>query len=327
MAQNEKHIKSTITTTSDVMYAIFTGMTATINGSTQVALQWADNDITHAVYNGSSYAANAGAVTAASYFDAANSFLVVEPALAMPGGARWQFQVTRTGTGNTNLFCKFASRGGWNYATKVFANGAGQPTTGNIDAFSGGAPGTNKRCLLSICNMDTYGTSTSYAYLRMIVWDQTGASATKSFYVGGYIPFDQANNTSPACLLVGQVGTATSGNTQGTIVKSWGYATTGANCLNRIPPDYTGSQTNLNTAGYGYIKALDPSLVGGNLGPNGEWVEFPMYMYSIDDAAFYGYFGKYTMFGGDVTRTMATRDSTQKYLIFYDTVIRFDPTA
>jgi hypothetical protein len=327
MSQNEKHTKTTVTTTSDVMYAIFTAMTATINGSVQVALRWADNDITHAVNNGTTYATNAGSVTAASYFDAANSFLVVEPATAMPNGSRWQLQVTRTGTGNTNLFCKFASRGGWTSGTKVFANGAGQPTTGNIDAFNAGAPGTNKRCLVSICNMDTYGSSTSYAYIRMIVWDQTTPAATKTFYCGGYIPFDQANNTTPCCLLVGQIATASSGVAQGTISKSWGWTTTGANCLNRIAPDYAGTQTNLNTAGYGYMKSVDPSLAAGNLGPSGEWVEFPMYMYSIDDAAFYGYFGKYTMFGGDVTRTMATRDSTQKYLIFYDTVVRFDPTA
>lgn len=327
MSQNEKHTKTTVTTTSDVMYAIFTTLTATINGSVQVALRWADNDITHAVYNGTSYAGSVGSVTAATYFDAANSFIVIEPADAMPNGSRWQLQITRTATTNLNLFCVFASRGGWVYSTRTFAAGAGQPTTGNIDAFCGAIPGTNKRCLVSVSNMDTYGTGTSYAYLRMIIWDQTGVLATKSFYAGGYIPFDQTNNTTPCCFLAGQVGTAAAGLGQGSITKSWGYTTTGSNCLNRIPPDYNGTQTNLNTAGYGYIKSVDPSLASGNLGPSGEWVNFPMYIYSIDDASFFGYFGKYTLFGGSVTRTMATRDSTQKYLTMYDAMIRFDPAA
>lgn len=306
----EKHQKTTITSVGDAMYAIFQMVTT----SGQTAIRWADNTDTHAIYSGSAFIA-ASSVTSTTFNNTA-SYMVIESSAAMPSGRRWQAKISRGGA-NTNLYVNFAPRGSWNYLTPGFDT-ANYPYTGDIDAWA--ASTTSGRVLISTSDLDTYGSGTTYSYLRLVVWDSAGTAMVKSFYVGGYIPFDQTNNLNPAVLLArNPVIAAGATNT------SWGFSTSGANCINRIPPDYTGAAKNLTAQGYAHCATLDTSYAHRDM--SGNWANLPVYVRCIDDSGYAGYFGKYTMFAGDQGRTLATADSAGEYLTCNDLVLRWKPTA
>lgn len=310
----EKHQKTTITSVGDIMYAIFT----MIQTSGQTAVQWADTATAtlvgnHAIWNGSAFIA-AASVTSTT-FNTTSSYMVIESTAAMPSGRRWQAKLSR-GAANANLYVNFAPRGSWNYLTPGFDT-TSYPSTGDIDCLSNNST-TAGRVLVSTSDLDTYGTSTTYSYLRFMIWD--GTSIVKSLYVGGYIPFDQTNNTNPAVVLTRSPfwNTASTG--------TWGSTVTGSGAnFNRISPDYTGATKSLSAAGFAHIKAIDTSIV--NRDPNANWVNFPVYIRCVDDASFFGYFGKYTMFAGDTSRSLATADSNNEYLAVNDLVMRWKPSA
>ena len=315
MATAEKHQKTTVNSVADVMAAIF-NMVIT---SGQDAVQWADTanaaDGSRALFNGTGFTTAAAVTTAgpSTYFTNTSSYLIIESKATMPGplNLRWQAKISRT-AGNNSLYVNFAPRGG-------MVSGAFPGTvisTGALDCF-GGIWGAGSRVLVSTSDLDTYGSGTNYAYLRIIMWESS--AVTKGFYVGGYIPFDQTNNLYPAvCLLrVPNLG-AGSG--------TWSYPSTGASNYNRISPEYAGTTLNLAAAGYAHIKAMD-TITYVNRDPNANWVNFPVYIRCVDDSSFFGYFGKYTMFAGDTFRTLATADGAGQYLAINDLVMRWNPTA
>ena len=305
----EKHQKTTVASVTDVMFAIFNMVTT----AGQTAVRWADNTDTHAIFNGTGFVA-IGSVTSSAFFTNTSSYMVIESSALMPSGSyRWQAKISR-GSGDGHLYVNFAPRGSWNYATPAF-NTATYPTTGNIDAFNGTTIGTS-RVLVSACDMDSYGSSVPYAYLRVLMWEASGTVIDKGFYVGGYIPFDQTNNLNPASLL------AKNPTLSGAAV-SWSYPNANGNSLNRISPEYTGATLSLAAAGYAHVKALDTSIV--NRDPNGNWTDFPVYCRCADDSSFFGYFGKYTMFSGDTSRSIGTADSAHEYLSVNDLVMRWKP--
>ncbi len=241
--------------------------------------------------------------------------MVIESTATMPSGRRWQAKISR-GAANSNLYVNFAPRGSWNYATPAFDT-ANYPTTGNIDALNNVST-TTGRVLVSTSDLDTYGSGTTYSYLRVIVWDNSGASMQKAFYVGGYIPFDQTSNTNPAVAFVKNptIGASTTTN-------SWGYSTTGASCPNRISPDYDGHNHDLSAQGYAHLTTLDTSYTHRDMSAN--WTNLPVYIRCIDDTGFAGYWGKYTAFAGDTGRSLAVADSAAEYLTCNDLVIRWKP--
>ena len=310
----EKHQKTTITSVGDIMYAIYT----MVQTSGQTAVRWADtagaSDGSRAIYSGTAFIA-ASSVTSTT-FNATGSYMVIESSATMPSGRRWQAKISR-GAANANLYVNFAPRGSWNYATPGFDT-ANYPYTGDLDAL--GATTTSGRVLISTSDLDTYGSSTTYSYLRVIVWDSAGAAMSKSLYVGGYIPFDQTNNTNPAVSML-RVPTILTGTT----AFSWGYASSGSNCLNRIPPDYTGVAKNLAAQGYAHCTTLDTSYAHKDM--SGNWVNLPVYVRCIDDTGYAGYFGKYSQFAGDALRSLAIADSAAEYLTCNDLLIRWKPTA
>lgn len=321
----EKHQKTTITSIADVMYAIFT----MVQTSGQTAVRWADYDNapngSRAIYSGTAFIA-ASSVTAATFSNSA-SYMVIESSVAMPSGRRWQVKISRSGT-TTNLYVNMAPRGSWNYLTPGF-DYTNYPYTGwngtsvvetTLDALGGATPNGTGRVLVSTSDLDTYGSNTTYAYLRVLIWDNSGGSIVKGFYVGGYIPFDQTNNTNPVVLLTRWPYFNNSAS-----AASWGYGIGNASNYNRISPDYTGATRNLNAAGYAYVACITTTIV--NRDPNGNWVNFPLYVRCIDDAAFFGYFGRYTMFAGDTSRSLATADSNGEYLTVNDLIMRWKPTA
>jgi hypothetical protein len=311
----EKHQKTTISTgVVDIMYAIYT----MVQTSGQTAIRWADTagaaDGSRAIYSGSAFIA-ASSVTSSTFANTA-SYMVIESSVAMPSGRRWQAKISR-GAANSNLYVNFAPRGSWNYATPGFDT-ANYPYTGDLDAL--GAATTSGRVLVSTSDLDTYGSGTTYSYLRVVIWDSAGSAMLKSLYVGGYIPFDQTNNTNPAVALIRSPNIGA-----GTTTVSWGYSTSGASNLNRIPPDYTGTAKNLTAQGYAYLATLDTSYAHRDM--SGNWCNMPVYIRCIDDAGFAGYFGKYSMFAGDTGRTLATADSAAEYLTCNDLVLRWKPSA
>lgn len=309
----EKHQKTTVANVNDVMYAIFT----MVQTSGQTAVRWADyagaSDGSRAIYSGSAFIA-ASSVTASTFANT-SSYMVIESSAAMPSGRRWQVKISR-GAANANLYCNFAPRGSWNYATPGFDT-ANYPTSGNVDAFKNVTIATS-RVLVSTSDLDSYGSSTPYAYLRVLLWESSGTVIGKGFYAGGYIPFDQTNNTNPAILLSRNPSLQAGSD-------SWSYATTGSSNANRISPEYTGATHDLSAAGYAHIKAIDTAIV--NRDPNANWVSFPVYCRCIDDSSFFGYFGKYSMFAGDTSRSLATADSANEYLAVNDLVMRWKPSA
>ena len=309
----EKHQKTTITSVGDIMYAIYTMVTT----SGQTAVQWADtagaSNGSRAIYSGSAFIA-ASAVTSTT-FNSTSSYMVIESTAAMPSSRRWQAKISR-GAANANLYVNFAPRGSWNYATPGFDT-TNYPYTGDIDCLSNNTTAAG-RVLVSTSDLDTYGSGTTYSYLRFMLWD--GTAIVKSMYVGGYIPFDQTNNTNPAVVFTRSPFWNTASN------GTWGSTSTGAVAnFNRISPDYTGATKSLAAAGYAHIKAIDTTIV--NRDPNANWVNFPVYIRCVDDASFFGYFGKYTMFAGDTSRSLCTADSNNEYLVVNDLVMRWKPSA
>ena len=305
----EKHQKTTVNNVNDVMYAIFT----MVQTAGQSAVQWADTAGASAVgnrgiFDGTNLIA-ASAVTSSTFANT-SSYMVIESSAAMPSGRRWQVKISR-GAANANLYTNFAPRGSWNYSTKVFDT-ANYPTTGNIDSF-GGAIG-NSRVLVSTSDLDAYGSSTPYAYLRVMLWESTVVN--KGFYAGGYIPFDQTNNTNPAILLARTPSLGGAGVT-------WSYSTANGNCVSRISPEYTGATHDLSVAGYAHLTSLDTTYTHRD--PNANWVNLPVYCRCIDDSSFFGYFGKYTMFAGDTSRSLCTGDSANEYLAVNDLTMRWKP--
>lgn len=318
----EKHQKTTIVNVADVMAAIFN----MVQTSGQTAVRWADTaggvDGAHALYGTGATFSNATAVAAAgasTFFANTGSYMVIESTATMAtSGNRWQVKISR-GAANSNLYINFAPRGGWAYnsGTPISSTFTGI-STGNLDSF-GAALSASNRILISTSDLDTYGSGTTYSYLRVLLWDGTAANINRGFYVGGYIPFDQTNNVNPSVCLVRNPTTTASA------ALSWAWNASGSSCLNRISPEYTGTTLNLAAAGYAHIKAMDNTIV--NRDPNANWVNFPVYLRCIDDSSFFGYFGKYTMFAGDTLRTLATADSANEYLTVNDLVMRWKPSA
>ena len=315
----EKHQKTTVANVADVLAAIFN----MVQTSGQTAVRWADTagaaDGSRALYSGTALvtAASVTSTGPATFFANTSSYMVIESTATMAtSGNRWQVKISR-GAANSNLYVNFAPRGGWSYSTLTFP-AASVISTGNLDSF-GAALSASNRILVSTSDLDTYGSGTTYSYLRVLLWDGTAANVTRGFYVGGYIPFDQTNNVNPSvCLVRNPTTTATT-------ALSWAYTTLGSSCLNRISPEYTGTTLSLAAAGYAHIKAIDTSIV--NRDPNANWVNFPVYIRCIDDSSFFGYFGKYTMFAGDTARTLCTADGAGEYLAVNDLVMRWKPTA
>jgi len=296
---SEAHVAYTgIGSVEDVMYAIFQFMDNSGTGRSASGVQWADNDITHAVHNGSSFAANSAAVTGASYFNG-TSYMVIESATAMPSGNRWSCKIHKTGN---DLKYDFGPRDGWDYGRQDF--GVSGVSSGLILWNDENDPTTGTTVMISASNMDTYGASaTVVEYFRCMIREVTLNDGSQfqvgSIRVGGYIPTDAVNDTNPACVLAG-LPTVDSDN------EGWGKVSTAIGYqMSVCPPDTDGSETDLGAGRAAcYIASTGTSnQAPGNDSNNlsrtraGQWVNFPVFLISIPAADTVGYYGKYDMFG------------------------------
>ena len=327
----EKHVKYALGTTTriaDMMWCIYQFVLT----SGQTAVRFADNNVLHAVYNGTAYATP----TSSTDFPT-GSFIVLESSATMPSGHRWQVKFSRT----TAVYSTLSTVGGWDYLTNAFTSSGGStppgitpPVTDTL-IWSATGTGTTAQLLISSSDLDTYGASAiSYSYISVHEWFSTtseGVQFLNSSYVGGYVPTNMTNNTNPVCILARVPSLENIG----------GAPNFGANSVSlsecRIAPDYNFATTTLNqVASYAFITSVsaDNGGVPGSsnyakdlLGGGGQWVNFPVYVVSGPGAAVLGYFGKYTMFGGYSGRVDATPDTANEYVVINDLVFRWKPSA
>lgn len=315
---------SAATRTGEIMYSIF----QFISSSGQNAIRFAYGSTGAAVSSSIGYG---GSPTAANFVS--GSFIVLEPAAALPSGYRWQ---TKIEYGPVNAVSSTLSTvGGWEGgATKNFIAastnnppGITPPVTDAIPWVTA-APTQGDLLLISSCDLDTYGTGTSVPYFR--VMQKTGYSgatfAAGSMYVGGYIPLEK-QNTNPVCLLARLPSPLYNNGYY------WGTSTNSTTNLTRVAPDYTFTATSLTAsyAGlgsvtfYGNLTSVGSSPMAKDL--DGGWVNLPVYVGHVNNAITLGYFGKYNMLSGYNGRAIGTCDSSEEYMNVYGFYMRWKPSA
>ena len=324
---SEAHVLYTgIASVEAVMYAMFQFIDNGGSGRSSSGVRWADNDISHALYDGSSFESDRTQVTGASYFNTSGCYMVIESASTMPSGNRWQCKIRKSGN---DLEYDFGPRGGWTYGSN---NWGSSPKSGLITWNDGGDPASGSTVLISSCDLDTYGaSSTKVEYFRLCVRENSYSDGSQfgrySIRVGGYIPTDAVNDTNPACVLAGDPDVYT-GN------YNWGKTGATSYCINCIPPDTNGSETDLSVGqAYGYITSVSTSAQSpGNDGVTfavtraGQWVNFPVFLISQSSTATVGYFGKYDMFGLPGTyRTDGDADANTEYIVANSLLLRWNP--
>ena len=291
----------------DFLYEIFVFVYN--GGSGRPGVRFADNDITHAVYSGSAYAANAASVSSSLFFATSGGFVVLESKTAMPSGNRWQVMIKATST--SIVAYEFGPRGGWAYASNAFPSTVSK--TGNISIFES-FPRASSRILFSSSDMDTYSnSSTPVEYFRLLLRATASVSYYTGFRVGGYIPFDQINDTNPCCVLSGPP-TLTNSST------NWGDL--GSSSWSRIPGDNTGTNLDLSKS---WCTTAQITSFTSFVTRASAWVNFPVYVYQFEGSYIVGHFGKYDIMQGQTSRTNGAADSTSSYIVVNNYIMRYKP--
>jgi hypothetical protein len=272
------HQSYVTTTVGEMGWAMYQFLT---DGS-QTAMQIV-NDGTLAVYNGSSYAVPTGP----SDFSTTGSFIVVEPTFDNPSGARrWQAKITKTGASQWSI--EGSPNGGFSTGTSNFGS---EPVTGDQLWFTDISPTLSDQLYISSDDSDTWDSGTKkYGWFRVIFRDQSAGTGNVAytFYVGGYIPFDVANDVDPFVMLARQPKLWETFADE----FSWGFS-----------------------AGYAFIASNAVHSVaafGRSATRNGTQVELQVFVHGITNWCL-GYFGENTMIalGEDVTNWSANTAGTR----------------
>jgi len=251
-----------------------------------------------------------------------NSFMVLEVNFANPGGRKWQVKITRVSTTVINI--EASPNGGWVIASAV--SGAtdsfvGQPTTGALALFGGSGLllGAGDQVYLSSADLDTYGIANKYGWIRGVIYDSSGSTVPWAFYVGGYIPFDETNDTDPFVVLVGapqlNIGSQT-----------WSNTSTGATNRNRVPSENGLAVTSLVASGYAaaysnYALVVDDKCLT-RAGTN---VEMQVFVHDIGTSQCLGYFGENTMVGISDTVSLLTVSTASPRIAVNNFGMRWNP--
>jgi len=250
-----------------------------------------------------------------------NSFMVLEVDFANPGGRKWQVKITRISTILVSV--EASPNGGWTIASAV--SGAtdsfvGQPTTGALALFSSGfLLGSGDQVLLSSADLDTYGIANKYGWLRGVIYDSSASAVPWAFYVGGYIPFDETNDTDPFVVLVGSPQLNIGAQT-------WSFTSTGTSNRNRVPSENGLAVTSLVASGYAaaysnYALVVDDKCLT-RVGAN---VEAQVFVHDIGASQCVGYFGENTMVGISDTVSLLTVSTASPRIAVNNFGMRWNP--
>lgn len=250
-----------------------------------------------------------------------NSFMVLEVDFANPGGRKWQVKITRVST--TSISIEASPNGGWTIASAV--SGAtdsfvGQPTTGALALFGAGfLLGAGDSVYLSSADLDTYGIANKYGWLRCIVYDSSGSTVPWAFYVGGYIPFDETNDTDPFVALVGAPQLNLGSQT-------WSFTTVGGSNRNRVPSENGLAVTSLVASGYAVAYSNYAVVVDDKcLTRAGANVEAQVFIHDIGASTCLGYFGVNTMVGISDTVSLLTISTASPRIAVNNFGMRWNP--
>jgi len=308
----------------------------------QSVIRFAGNDMSGSVADGTTFATIAdNPLTGSSAGDGwwgDESYIVLESVDQYPGGGRWQCKVTLD-TNGYDMYAQMSVIESWDAGVGISYGNADfdstvSPITANTSSIGSqwndsNAPNANAQWMFSTANMDTYNNgANSYSYFMWHIYEPTATEESKfleSGYVGGYIPVDVISDTRPACLLL-RVPDARDYSTR------WGDDTTGnrTNCRGSTSPDYDQAEKDLENAGYACIQNHYAGL-GVSSGVymkdiNGQWVNTPIYLISINAAAIKGHFGQYTFLAGGQERNDGIQDYAQKYVVINNMLFRWNPS-
>jgi hypothetical protein len=253
----EFHQQVAVNSTKSMMWALYQFIT---NGSQNVVNLVVDNTFT-AVFidpteTNTPIDGGGGQYATPTNEDAFSigSFIVIEVAFANPGGRTWQAKLERVSS-TTTLGYEGSPNGGFTIASVssgLTDSFVGEPTTGMINWFTA-LPAGGDQFYLSSSDLDTYGAGAKYGYLRALFYDSSGLDVNWGFYVGGYVPFDETNDTDPFLMLGGRPQMSDTGTSGSAIY--WGRIPTSSN-LNRLPLENGQAVQSMVSNGYCCVSAI-----------------------------------------------------------------------
>ena len=318
----EKHAAVNMTTADWGQYLqlLFTFVNSTQSGIVRFA-QSSHDGSTYAVKVGGSFWNGSATVSESDWQD--NDYMVIEPVNEYPGGGRWQVKIKSSDVSDdeTNeCTVEVAWSGGYDTSAENFGSNV---TTGELDDIHYSKFTTSDSFYFSCSNSDSYvnnsGTQT-YTYIRALMKDDSASDGGKfmGWYVGGYIPVEPNSDTKPVALLtkIARAGSSTN---------YWGSTSSSSGTGGRLPGAFDhGSGAGSNLSG---ISNTSDQYNGYPASRSGKWVNGPSVMMDHEDDVTVGVFGIYTHMNGDLDRTDGATDSTAKYLVANDLMIRWDPSA
>ncbi len=254
------------------------------------------DDGTSATWDGSAF----GTPGAASFFQTAGAYLVVEPI----AGGSWQAKIRYDGSTTDDLEIELSDQGGWQNSDGTF--GANN-TSGLVRWNDSAAPSASDTMYMSACDLD------GYTYLRCFIYD--GTVDQNAFYAGGYIALDPAD-TDPVCCLVRrpEIANRSSSNT-------WGHASAGQGYT---PNEYGGSSTPWTVANASIDTVRAATYSNDGKTRNSIFALFPVFVFTSDSFV-HGYFGEYTMYGVDGAKADLDVDNAGAYIVTNDLAHRWNP--
>ena len=259
-------------------------------------------------------------VSSAHAFGGVNSFMVLDVQFNSPGGRAWQVKILRSSTFVISV--EGSPNGGWSIASAT--SGAtdsfvGEPTTGARTWLSNTPSAAGDHLYLSSNDADVYGAGDKYGYLRAIFYDQSADTLAWGFYAGGYLPFDEVNDTDPFLLLAGvpRFGNGTD---------YWGSTSTGSSNENRIPVENGLATTSMAATGYATI--VGPPYMGdpdesrtrnGGLG-----MTAPLFVHGISPSVCVGTLGAETMVAISEGTPDLTTNATHDRMVVNNLGIRWE---
>lgn len=327
----EKHVSYTpgAVATKEILWAIL----KFVRDSGQTTIRFSNDAGTDAVYTGSGFV-NASSVTGAASFSA-NSYVVIEPVTAMPGGERWQAKIkmdapTADDIGVTVACTKSTYTSKWTNGAAAF--NAAQIKTAETLFGTGAAPTATSKMWISASDMNTYDqhqfdggaqTIVGYTFFRILWYDSAlveGAKVTHALRIGGYRPMEPHLDVNPWCVLIGRPNTAVNN-------LYWGStAVVNTNNTNRAPLEDGQTTLDLSTTGFARIVGVNNVASGEpSLTRNNKWAPLPVVLQGTTGGDVLGTFGAYDMLSSNVDRSDAVADSAAEYVCFNDLIFRWKP--
>ncbi len=317
----EKHAAVNMTTNDWGQYLqfLFTFVNSTQSGIVRFA-QSSHDGSTYAVKVGGSFWNGSATVSESDWQD--NDYMVIEPVNAYPGGGRWQVKIKSSDVSDDEVnegTAEVSWSGGYDTSAENFGSNV---TTGELDDLHYAKFTTSESFYFSCSNSDSYVNNSgaqTYTYMRVLMKDDSASDDSKfmGWYVGGYIPVEPNSDTKPVCLL-SRIARASSSTYY------WGNTSSTGGGV-RIPGAFDhGSGAGTNVGG---ISSLSDQYNGYAVSRSGKWVNSPSIIQDLEDNVALGVFGIYTHINGDLDRTSGATDSTAKYLVTNDLMIRWDPSA